>query len=463
MRFDRHFIKEAVPNIIFTSDVHLEQYQFSIDTRTLSAGDIFIALKGVHVDGHHFIKEALHKGAAGVIIQRDKHNALNDGIAELKNKLVMTVPDTHETLLLLAHAWRKKFIIPIVGITGSVGKTSTKELLAAIVRNAHMDTFVSHGTENTEIGCALNLLRLRAHHQIGIFEMGINKRGEMAKLAQLVQPTTAIITNVGHSHMEGLGSLQDIALEKRDIFKFFKEDSIGIINGDLSLLGSVAYSHPVIKCGSKTVNQVQARKISINSDSISFTLKLYREKYTVTLKKNHEGAIFNALVAAAAAHLLGIPSDNIIQGLESETVVPRRFEKRYLRSGMGILIDDCYNANPESMKAALLAFEKIKTNAEKIVILGDMHELGVNSPFWHRQIGRFLRKVPSVKRLILVGDLVKWTKKTMPVGVAVELVSSWQEASELIKKQLLVESCVLVKGSNSMKLSNLVDELSSSQ
>jgi UDP-N-acetylmuramoyl-tripeptide--D-alanyl-D-alanine ligase len=461
MRFDLDFIKEAVPDLSIIQTASLPDYIFSIDTRTLQPGELFIALQGSNVDGHSFIVQAFERGAGGVIINESRKSVLAKlDPALVKDKVLLMVGCTKEALFALAAAWRTKFTIPVMGITGSVGKTSTKELLTTIVNQTSMRCLSSPGTQNTKIGCALTILKLREHHQLAIFEMGINKRGEMAQLAQLVRPTAAVITNIGHSHMEGLGSLHDIALEKRDIFKYFNEDSIGIINGDIPFLSTISYPHPVIKFGFKTINQIQARKVSISAQQTTFVLKLYKHKYSITLTKNHQGAVANALAAAAAAQLLGVPHELIIRGIEQQPTVPGRFEKRMLQKGTGILINDCYNANPESVKAALLAFEKIETSAQKIVILGDMLELGVNSPFWHRQIGRFLRKAPSINHIILVGDLVKWTKKTVPVGMTIDLVPSWKEAVEKLQEKTNHESYVLVKGSLGMKLGNLVEQCS---
>ncbi|HZW61614.1 MAG TPA: cyanophycin synthetase, partial [Candidatus Babeliales bacterium] len=238
---------------------------------------------------------------------------------------------------------------------------------------------------------------------------------------------------------------------------YFTEDSIGVINGDQALLANVGYVHPVLKFGSKTVNQIQARKIHIGSKHTSFILKIYKEKYHIVIKQVHHGVVFNSLAATAVAHLLGVPNNVIVQAIQQPVVIAGRFEQRALKDNKGTLINDCYNANPESMKAALLAFQKIESNAPKIAVLGDMLELGLNSPFWHRQLGRFLRKVPSLKHLILVGSMVKWTKKTAPVGLTVDVVPTWKEAIEQLKERLGQEAIVLVKGSRGVGLNNLVE------
>jgi len=447
MHFDKEFIKKVLPEAELLYDAFPEEMSFSIDTRTLIEGDIFIAIPGLQNDGHKFINDALKAGAAGFIISK-KECISGIPAQKLNNKLVILVNDTAAALKKMAAAWRAQFSYPVIGITGSVGKTSTKETIENILKVHGLNALISHGNQNSLIGLPLNILRMRAYHQVAVFELGINKRGEMSELVEMVKPTIGLITCVGHSHMEGLGSLTDIAAEKREIFKFFKESNIGIINGDQIPLSQIGYSHPVIKFGSKITNQIQARKIKVIGSSVHFVLKIYKAKYNIVLNNNHVGSVFNCLAAISVGCLLNISHEEIIKGIEQPIKAVGRFESRALKVGMGKLIDDCYNASPESMKAALSAFEKIETSAQKIAVLGDMYELGADSSFWHRQIGRFLRKVPSLSHLILVGDLVKWTKMTLPVHLSVEHVATWQEANFALQAKIMTkESLILVKGS----------------
>ena len=459
MYFDEHFIQGALPDFTIINNHFPSDARFSIDSRTLKKGEIFVALSGQQTDGHKYIKQALDNGAAGIIIAEEKKDLLQNVQQEIKNKLVITVPDPFKALVRLAKAWRSQFNYPVIAITGSVGKTSTKMILANIVSLQHEQFLVSTGNENTQLGVALNMLKMRRNHTLSIFEVGISKRGEMAVIAEMLRPTNAVITCIGHSHMEGLGSLADIALEKRDIFKYFTEESVGIINGDQSLLAHVGYIHPVIKFGAKTINQVQARKIVKKEGCIEFLLKLYKQKYIIRLNQSHEGAVFNCLAAASVAHLIGISADLIAKGLTMPLTISNRFEPLRLAICDGTVISDCYNANPESMKNALLAFENLQASGKKIAVLGDMLELGVTTPFWHRQLGRFLRKTPSVSHIILVGDFVKWTHKTIPVGLSCELVSTWQEAAQRLKNHVGTSSVVLVKGSHAVGLTHLVEQV----
>jgi len=354
MRFDEHFLRGALADAVLIDNHFPQEAMFAVDTRTMQEGDIFIALNGLTTDGHCFIEDALKKGAAGIMLALDKQTLLKSiDISLLKKKLIIAVPDTLQALIRLAMAWRDQYTYSVIGITGSVGKTSTKEMIANICKAAGIEYLASRGNENTKIGLSLNMLRMRKKHQVAIFEVGISKRGEMAELARILRPTSAVITSIGHCHMEGLGSLADIVIEKRAIFKYFDEESIGIINGDIPMLADVGYVHPVIKFGLKTTNQIQARKIACHDGKISCVLRLYKERYPVILPYNHEGMVTNALAAAAVAHLVGIAAVHIIKGVQEPLYIPGRFEQRALLNKKGIIIHDAYNANPESMKASL--------------------------------------------------------------------------------------------------------------
>jgi UDP-N-acetylmuramoyl-tripeptide--D-alanyl-D-alanine ligase len=455
MQLHKDFIRGVIPEATFFYNALPQSATFSIDSRTINKGEIFVALKGVNTDGHKYVQAAIEAGASGCFVAQEQFTIFDNVPKRLLEKVsVIAVPDPLKALVALAAAWRQKLTCPVIGITGSMGKTFTKEMASGILTAAGVPHVASSGNQNTILGVCLNILKAEPHHKVLLLEMGINKRGEMARLADIARPTAAVITAIGHSHMEGLGSIIDIAAEKRDIFKYFKEDSIGIINGDQQLLAGIAYAHPVVKFGSKTTNQIQARKIQVGAEQVTFIMKLYKERILVRLQTNHKGAVYNALASTAIAHLLGISAKHIIEGITSVASVPGRFEKRILKKGKGILINDCYNACPETMKSALLAFQAIKTNAQKVAVLGDMLELGVNSSFWHRQLARFLRKVPSLRQVILVGT--QWNVKMVPLGIKVDLVPNWQEAVLHLQQKLNQESLILVKGSNGMGLTNLV-------
>lgn len=454
------WLSHAIPQSTLLGGTFSLPISCSVDTRTLAPGDFFIAIPGANVDGNEFVAEALRKGAAGIMMAHEK----KDGLAKIASLIqpdtvILLVPSPLEALTQLAHAWRNQFSIPIIGITGSVGKTSTKELLSAIMARHGKRYYASQKNQNTAIGVAMNILAMDQQLEGAIFEVGISRKSEMAAITTMLKPTNALITTVGHSHMGGLGGVKEIAAEKRTIFSCFGEGDIGFVHGDLPVLGRVAYRHPVIKFGLKSTNQVQARKIAVGETSIKFVLKIYGEKFKVELPTTHTGVIMQALAASAVATHLGVPPATIIQCLAALPVVPGRFERRLLTIGSGWVYNDCYNASPESMKAALLAFSKLPASGKKIAILGDMLDLGEVSNFWHRQIGRFLRKT-NIEHLILVGSQVEWIAKVRPQHISCDIVSSWQDVLPKLQPWLAQEALLLVKGSRGMALDKLIEVIS---
>lgn len=459
MQFDKNFVSHALQNEFVMQKDFFPLGSFSVDTRTLHEGDIFVALKGQHVDGHDFIGQALEKKVAGLLIAQDRYQDIYQKYGPQLQKLqVLVVHDTLQALVQLATQWRLQFYFPVIAVTGSVGKTSTKEMIAQVLRSTKKPFYASRGNQNTLVGVALNILNLRQEHSAAVFEVGIGRRGSMKDIVKMLAPTYALITHIGHSHMEGIGSLQDVAIEKRDIFHFFSPDSIGIINGDDELLSKVSYPHPVIRFGYKTTNQIQARKVMVKDNMISCTIKSYQDKAHVMLSGSHQAKILHVLAALAVGHLLNIPFDAMIEAVQKEMVVPGRFQTIDL-AGHGRLINDCYNANPESMKAGLLAFGAYCTERKKILVLGDMRELGVDSIFWHRQIGRFLHKIEEITDIILIGNMVQWIEKTAPIGMHIRRFATWQDAYDDVKSKCKPDTVLFLKASNSVGLQALIEKL----
>ncbi|MBV8661058.1 MAG: UDP-N-acetylmuramoyl-tripeptide--D-alanyl-D-alanine ligase [Candidatus Dependentiae bacterium] len=459
MQFDKEFVKNALSNAQMINGDFAPNSSFSVDTRTLQPGDVFVALQGQRCDGHQFIGEALAKKASGLLVAQNKRAEIEalHGSA-LQSVKILYVEDTLAALVNLAKEWRSKFTYPVVGITGSVGKTSTKEMVANILRTSGEPFFVSYGNQNTIIGVAINILKMRPGFKAAIFEVGISERGAMAKIADMLRPTYALITGVGHAHMQGLGSLGDVAAEKRAIFSCFSDANIGIVNGDQDVLSSISYAYPVLKFGFKTSNQIQARKISIKNNVITFVAKIYKKKYSIILQGSHEGAVLNALAAISIAHMIEIPTEVAVAGVQKPLAVQGRFEFCNTKDH-GVFINDSYNANPESVKAGLLAFNSYESELSRIVVLGDMLELGTDSAFWHRQIGRFLRKISGIKHLVLVGIMVQWTKKTAPLGLNIEIFDTWEQALPAIKKVTTPKTITFVKASQGVGLQNIIDAL----
>lgn len=447
-------------------EVDLEEHDvsFSIDSRSILPGEIFLPLKGNHVDGHTFIRQALEKGAIGALVS-NKDALANVPCELLKNALIILVPDTLQALWDLAIAWRNALDIPFVGITGSIGKTSTKEILKTILIEAGKKAYVSYKNQNTTIGLPLNLLKVTQDHEVAVFEMGISERGEMEKLADVLRPSLALITCIAHAHSQGLGTMHDVSYEKRKIFKHYAPCDVGIIFGDQSVLTQAFYQHPVAKFGYKTKNQVQARKVRVVEDDqgrprAHFILKWYGKKASITLKNNHRGLVSNSLGASSLAYFLEIPFPAVVRGLENYEGFENRFEIKHLLNNRGRLISDCYNANPESMKAALIAFDEMKVQGKKIAVLGDMLELGEKEVYWHRQIGRILRRLESIQAVILVGKRAWKIAETLPTRIDLVQATDWKEAGALLEDDLTKQkddaSLVLVKGSLGMQLGKMV-------
>lgn len=460
MHVDSDFISTAIPHVQLHNQPLTGNANFNIDSRTIQPGEIFVALVGSQVDGHDFIEQALHRGAIGFILAHAKKEfVLQKHEKELRAKSVFFVPDPLFALIQLARAWRSKFNLPVIGVTGTVGKTTTKEIIRNILKLSQFNAIVSSGNQNTMIGASMNILKIRSEHTVAVFELGISEPGVMKQLVELVRPTYSVITRIGHGHMQGLGDVSNVAREKRDVFALFSDRDIGIINGDQPELANISYQHPVISFGKKTTNQIQARKIVCTANSISFIAKIYNKRYPVILPTCSEARVTNALAAMAVGYLLQIPNEILIAGIEMPVLVEGRFEVMTHSSG-SIMINDAYNANPESMKAALTGFDQYTTTKNKIAILGDMLELGPDSAFWHRQIGRFLRKVNGLGLVVLVGKEVEWTKKTIPYGVKCLHFPTIDEAFDTVHG-LVSDSnnAILFKSSRSMKFIELIKKL----
>lgn len=439
----------------------------SIDSRTIKSGEIFLALEGPNFDGHDFISEALSRGASALIIQKDKKNFLNRVSSNLlRDRPIIIVENTYPALIEMAKYWRQGFEGKVIGITGSLGKTTTKEILGSILRSSGIPAYVSFKNQNNIIGLCINILKKKKSDRVAVFEVGINHKGEMDELTDILRPDIAVITSIAHVHTEGLMSLGKIAAEKQRIMKHFSSSNIGVIPGDCNILTNSYYNHPIIRFGLKKKNQIQAKGIKMVLDEgrfgttgISFILRIFKEEFKLFLGFDNEIVVKNALAAVATATLISLPVEKIIAGLENFKSISGRFEKRVLKNNKGILINDCYNASPESMKKALKAFHKMRVKGSKIAVLGDMLELGKKEIFWHRQIGKFLCNTLSIKHLILVGNSAHVIATTAPLTMKVSLAQDWKEAYKRLNEVLERDSLVLLKSSRAVGLTNIVDKI----
>lgn len=427
----------------------------STDTRTLMPGQLFVALVGPNFDGHNFIKEAEQKGAAGIVVSRPVETSLPSFL----------VADTRIALGELAKQWRQQFSIPIVALTGTAGKTTTKTLLGAILSQCG-ELLITPGTLNNDIGVPLTLLQLNSEHQYAVIEMGTNHVGEIEYLAQMVEPTVAMVLNAGPGHLEFLGTIEGVAHEKGSIYDGLTDSGVAIINADDDYAGywsERAYEHRRVMFGrngsphpsdTETDHPVDvwASDVTLNKEGCAhFVLHVETQQIHVQLQVPGEHNVMNALAAASAAWVLGISLTAIKTGLEAALPVTKRLVARTGIRGVRIM-DDTYNANPSSFKAAIDILTQLP-GKEKILIMGDMRELGPMSADFHKEIGE-LAKQKGIHRLYAVGTFSTHAVQAFGEGAAhfpdqISLI-------EAVKPTLNTQMTILVKGSRGMAMEHVV-------
>ncbi len=433
----------------------------STDSRTLREGHLFIALVGEKYDGSQFVVNAIENGAIAAMI-----NQATDSQAFPANIPVIRVNDTRIGLGQLAAYWRDRFAGPVVGVTGSNGKTTVKEMIAAIFRHAAAcqratadepadPVLATEGNLNNDIGVPLMLLRLRPCHQYAVIEMGMNHLGEIAYLTQLAKPAVAVITNAGAAHIEGLGSVEAVARAKAEIVEGLGPHGTAVINADdpfAPLWRRCSASRSVIDFGLREAAQVTATYQMDNATN-RMKLKLPCGDAEVHLRVPGIHNIYNALAAAAAACALHIDPVSIAAGLNNFRGVRGRLQRKMGRHH-SVLIDDTYNANPESVRAALGVLAA--TEGKKILVLGDMGELGQAAVDLHRTIGQDARKV-GLDQLLTLGNLSAYA--TREFGNGGQHFSSLEALLEVAEHLLGDDVTVLVKGSRFMKMERVIQQL----
>jgi len=432
----------------------------STDSRHIAKGNLFVALVGEHFDGHDFLERAVAAGAAGVVIQRDRQGKADSLPADVT---VLCVEDTLKALGDIAHDWRMKFKVPVVAITGSSGKTTTKEMAATVLEQTKT-VLKNEGNLNNLIGLPLTLFRLHARHEAVVLEMGTNQRGEIRRLTEIAEPGIGIITNVGAAHLEGLRSLEMIREEKGDLFDTMAGRGIAVINIDDPNLSpwEKRWAGQKVTFGIRGPADVYAEHITHEGEKGTiFTLvtgKASRE-ITMTTVGNHN--VYNALAAAAAARSCGVPFDKICRGLMAFKPVPGRMEVHRLKNG-AFLINDAYNANPASVGEALKTLRELRGESRSVVVLGDMLELGDQSERLHEDIGRMISET-GVNKVFLRGQFARAVARgAMKKGLREEQIHfdlSPEEITESLKRGLKEGDWVLVKGSRRMKMEEVVQEI----
>jgi UDP-N-acetylmuramoyl-tripeptide--D-alanyl-D-alanine ligase len=422
------------------------------DSRVLKAGDLFLALHGENFDGHNFVAKAAKQGAAGVIVDQAP-----DGLPE--NFAVIKVADTLVALQQIAANYRRSMPLKAVVITGSNGKTSTKDFTAAVL-GERFKVIKTEGNLNNHIGLPLTILKAGLADQIGVFEIGMNHPGEIAPLAKIAKPDVGIITNVGVAHIEYMGSREAIAREKGTLAEAVASDGHVVLDADDE------YSESIMRRTEATPvfvgidgGSIRAENISQESDGVRFTLRDERGgivKFHLPVLGRH--MIRNALFAVAVGIIFGLTLDECMAGLEGVHLTKGRLEQKIIH---GIhVIDDSYNANPDSMIAALRTLAQMPANGRRIAVLGRMGELGAESERGHRQVGEAAAR-ERIDCVVGVGSeaaLISESARAHGVSEVFQ-VDSTSEAAVLLRKLAHPGDMVLVKGSRSARMEKILDEL----
>lgn len=432
-------LNPAAQDIVFTG--------ISTDTRTISAGNLFVAIRGEKFDAHQFLDQAQKNGAVAAIVNHQTNSAIPQIVVE----------DTIKALGKLAAAWRGRFNIPLVGVTGSNGKTTLKNMIGSILRaacnNDAAQVLVTEGNLNNDIGLPINLLKLNSNHRYAVIEMGMNHFGEIAYLTQLAKPSVAVITNAAESHLEGVNSIAGVAKAKGEIFQGLDKNGFAILNRDdtyfdywKNLIGKQSHlSFGLANNADVTATIIDGQKIKIHTPKGDIHI-------TLPLLGRHN--ILNATAATAAALAIGIDLAAIKTGLEQVESAPHRMRPHQLKNGARI-IDDTYNANPFSLQAAVDTLATF--SGTKIVVLGDMKELGPDARQLHATAGEKM-KASGVDYLFTLGELSAATSNSF--GQNAQHFTDKEKLLSAVQSYVKNHAIILIKGSRSMRMENVLYGLS---
>jgi len=449
-----------IKEVVFAVDGHTEKEVsgsisgVSTDSRTIEPEQLFIPLVGENFDGHDFIKQALDKGAAFVLCDINKRDRLSTF------DRVIFVKDTQKALMKLALYYRNLFDIPFIAVTGSVGKTTTKNMIAKVMETKFR-VLKTKGNYNNEIGLPLTLFNLDKSHQIGVVEMGMSGFGEIRRMVNIVKPQVAVITNIGISHIEKLGSKENIAKAKMEILEPLKPDDLAVLNADSEELWERRNGLPTrsIFFGIKR-GQLRAENVkSLGEDGVAFEVIYEKKKFSLHLSLPGTHNVYNALAAIAVGMEYGISLENIADALAQ--MKPENMRSELKKAFFGaVVIDDCYNASPDSMKSALDLLSDMGKGKKRAAILGDMLELGEYSHLAHHEIGRYAAGKTDV--LIAVGcyaqDMARGFKEEKGDG-KIYIFKNTTVAADSVPKLVKDYDIILVKASRGMKMEQIVSNL----
>lgn len=419
----------------------------STDTRAITPGCLFVALKGERFDGNDFVAQALENGAAAVVCSRRDPSA--DGVQ-------LVVEDTLAAYQSLARAYCEKFSIPKIALTGSVGKTTTKEM-TAVVLEEKFRTLKTEGNWNNQIGVPRMAFRLDKSYCAAVFEMGMDHRHQIENLSRIVQPDLAILTNIGLSHIENLGSQEEILRSKLEILEGMAPDAPIVLNGDDVFLAKAAAElhRPVILYGLKNPDcHAFADHITQNGEETSFQMHLGDTVFPVCLPTIGEHNVLNAVAAAAVGEWYGVTPAQIAAGLQN--YVPSGMRQRVVRMEGLTVIEDCYNASPDSVKAALRTLRDFPGTGRKIAVLGDMKELGDYAEASHRLCGGYAAEMKA-DHLFTYGENSRFTaEEGERSGLPTENFTEAERLADALAAFLQEGDTVLFKASRGMKLEEVI-------
>lgn len=435
------------------ADAAMALRTISTDSRNIEPGALFVALVGERFDGHDYLAEVAERGVKVAVVSRYQPNIK---ITQIE------VSDTLIALGDLGRFWRRQFDLPVIAVTGSNGKTTVKEMIAAILQQAvgEVASLATRGNLNNEIGVPLTVFRLRQGHSLAVLELGMNHPGEIARLASIAQPTVALVNNAQREHQEFMESVAAVAAENGTVIHALPIDGTAVFPADdefTSYWREQAGQRQVMTFGLSNQATVWASDMHHDSAGQShFMLHYGLHEATVVLNTLGEHNIRNALAAASCALAAGVSIDKVVSGLEAFTPVKGRLQRHLLgHSGHGrILIDDTYNANPDSVRAAIDVL--VATPAPHCLILGDMGEVGENGPQFHQEIGAYA-KVKGVEHFYCVGELAKYAAQAF--GDTAHYFSDVENLNVALSESILLARSLLVKGSRFMRMERVVELL----
>ena len=445
---------------LVTGDENLVCNTFSKDTRTIKEGDIYIGIKGENFDGNVFWKKALDNGAMGVIVQNIEFNE-ND-IETYQEKVIIEVEDTLQALYKLASYKRDIYDVPVIAITGSVGKTSTKDLVSNVVAQKYK-TCKTIGNNNNNIGMPFTILNAPNDIEAFVLEMGMNHFGEIHLLSKIAKPDICIITNIGTSHIGNLGSRENILKAKLEILDGAKNPYM-VINNDNDLLHKwYEENKDKIKIKTYGINEksdIQAKDIQLYEDSSEYQIHLNNKEEKIKVPIGGEHFVLNSLCAIAVGELLNIENEDIKRGIETFSLTKNRMEVIELKNGIK-LINDAYNSSVESVKASLAYMNHMKAN-RRIAVLGDILETGEFALALHKEIGKIVCE-NKVDILICSGENAKYIVESAKENGFDEKNIYYFENKEnivdLLRKIIQVEDVILFKASNGMRFFDIAEKI----